>query len=124
MPLLESGQLRTVNGEFELAPGIVLEPTGGHSPGHQVVRISSEGHEALYPGDLVPTTAHLKPNWLMSWDLDPAVTYSRKVWLLEEAARKGTLVFWSHDPRLSACRVEKAGDGYAVAEGTEMEARP
>jgi len=31
-------QLRTFEDEYEVAPGVVIHRTGGHTPGHSVVR--------------------------------------------------------------------------------------
>ncbi|MBU4173376.1 MAG: MBL fold metallo-hydrolase [Actinobacteria bacterium] len=111
MPLYESGQVELVTGEEEVAPGVWVEHTGGHTRGHQVVHLNSGGEEAVYPGDLVPTSAHLKVNWLMAWDMYPEVTCERKKRLLETAARRGTLVLFTHDPHLAAAGVveERAG---------------
>lgn len=122
LPLYRRGQLVTVNGEAEAVPGVRLELTAGHTPGHQVVRFISGDEEAVYPGDLVPTAAHLRPNWLMAWDLDPRETFARKSRLLEEAARGATTLFFSHDPVLAACRISKTDGGFEVIEGSEMEA--
>lgn len=109
VPLERGGQLERVAGEHEVAPGVWVEPAPGHTPGHQVVRIRSEGEEALYLGDLVPTTAYLRLNWLMSWDLEPCVVYEEKARLLKDAAVRGVLLFFSHDPAVACGRIERVG---------------
>lgn len=109
VPLERDGRLERVSGEREVAPGVWVEPAPGHTPGHQVVRLKSDGEEALYLGDLVPTTAYLRLNWLMSWDLEPLVTYEEKARLLEDAAGRGVLLFWSHDPEVACGRIVRAG---------------
>jgi glyoxylase-like metal-dependent hydrolase (beta-lactamase superfamily II) len=40
------GQLRTFENEYEVTPGVVVQRTGGHTPGHSVVRLASGGREA------------------------------------------------------------------------------
>lgn len=110
LPLERSGRLEVVAGEREVAPGVRVEPAPGHTAGHQVVRLRSQGEEALYLGDLVPTTAYLKLNWLMSWDLEPLVMYGEKARLLEDAARRGVLLFWSHDPEIACGRIARSGE--------------
>ena len=108
-PLGGSGQVELLSGPAEIAPGITVEPARGHTHGHQLVRIRSGGEEALYLGDLVPTAAHLKPSWLMSWDLEPTAAYREKERILEDAAARGVLLFFSHDPEIAAAKVEGAG---------------
>lgn len=116
-PLTE--RLELVDGDSEIAPGITVQLTAGHTPGHQVVWIRSEGMEGVFAGDLVPTAAHLKLNWLMAWDLDPETLYDAKAGLLERCAREKTTVFLAHDPHVAACRVRREKpDLYAVDEAS------
>lgn len=118
-----SQRIELVDGEAEVAPGVSVELTGGHTPGHQVVRLSSQGREAVFAGDLVPTTAHLKLNWLMAWDLEPEKLYDEKARLLERCAKKKTMIFWAHDPDWAACRVvEKEPGRFSIEEGSAVRA--
>ncbi len=45
--------------EKEIIPGITLLKTGGHTPGHQVIKISDKEKTAYYLGDLVPSPGQL-----------------------------------------------------------------
>ena len=44
-------QLRTFEKEYEVAPGVVVQRTGGHTPGHSVVRLASGGDRLTFAGD-------------------------------------------------------------------------
>ena len=123
VPLLETGRLQVVSGTTEVARGVRVEVTGGHTRGHQVVRLRSGGDEALYLGDIVPTAAHLKLNWLMAWDLQPELVYAAKERLLGDAVDRGVTVFFSHDPRVAGCRLERSSRGsFQMIEETIIEA--
>jgi glyoxylase-like metal-dependent hydrolase (beta-lactamase superfamily II) len=122
VPLEESGLLRIISGDVEVAPGISVELTGGHTSGHQVVRLRSSGDEAVFLGDIVPTAAHLRLNWLMAWDMEPRVVYEAKERLLTDAASRGVLCFFAHDPRIAGCRLEHSDGGFRPIEGTIIEA--
>lgn len=39
--LLHDGRLRCRRGEYRLAPGVLVTHVGGHTPGHQVVRVAT-----------------------------------------------------------------------------------
>lgn len=122
-PLLESEQIETVDGDKEVAPGVFVERTGGHTRGHQVVRFLSGGEEALYLGDLVPTTAHLRLNWLMSWDLEPEVVYEERVRILADAEKRQVTVFFCHDPEVAASRISRhSPSSYDLVESTIIKA--
>jgi glyoxylase-like metal-dependent hydrolase (beta-lactamase superfamily II) len=40
--------LRTFEDEYEVAPGVVIQRTGGHTPGHSVVRMASGGDRLTF----------------------------------------------------------------------------
>ena len=117
--LIESGQIETVDGDEEVAQGVFVERTGGHTKGHQVVRLISGGEEALYLGDLVPTAAHLRLNWLMSWDLEPEVVYEERARILADVEKRQVRVFFCHDPEVASSRINRhSPSSYELVEST------
>src|SRR5215471_7934216 len=46
-------QLKPFEAEHEVAPGVVAQRTGGHTPGHSVVRLASSGDRLTFAGDAV-----------------------------------------------------------------------
>jgi glyoxylase-like metal-dependent hydrolase (beta-lactamase superfamily II) len=72
---------------------------------HQVVSIESAGKRAVYLGDVVPTSAHLAPNWIMGIDLYPVDTLSEKQVILKEAADARSMLFFYHDPAIAAASI-------------------
>lgn len=120
LPLMEERLVRLVSGEVQLLPGIWVKRTGGHTSGHQIVRLESGGESGVYLGDIIPTVAHLRMNWIMAWDLYPTALWEKKALLLEKASQANTIVFWAHDPHLIGGRVELDSPGiYRVASGSE-----
>lgn len=111
VPLEKEGRLELISGRREIAPGVILEPTGGHTAGHQIVRFISGEDEAIYPGDILPTCAHLRPHWLMAWDMDPRSVWSTKMLLLEELAERKSMVMFTHDPSVAAARISAVSPG-------------
>jgi len=122
VPLERAGLLRLVEGAAEIAPGVSVERAPGHTGGHQVVRFVSGDGQALYPGDLLPTTAHLRLSWLMGWDMEPAELYDVKARMLEDAAARGTVIFFTHDPGHFCARIAPGREGeYEIIEGTALQ---
>jgi glyoxylase-like metal-dependent hydrolase (beta-lactamase superfamily II) len=71
-----------------------------------------EGGEktAVFPADLLPTTAHLNDAWIMGFDLFPMETLAFKKRFVREAIDREYLVFFEHDPVIVAGYVrEKDG---------------
>jgi glyoxylase-like metal-dependent hydrolase (beta-lactamase superfamily II) len=97
-PLGEAGLLQLVDGETELAPGVRVIPTPGHTRGHQSVLVGFEGGpRALFLGDVVPTAVHTRLPWVMAYDLDPARTLETKRALFRRALVENWLLLWGHD---------------------------
>ena len=97
-PLMETGQLETIEGEVEVVPGVTVMVTRGHTRFHQSVKIESEGEVALFLGDFVPTLSHLKNPFIMGYDLYPLETLKNKHKILPQACRRGWLLVFEHDP--------------------------
>jgi glyoxylase-like metal-dependent hydrolase (beta-lactamase superfamily II) len=66
-----SGQLRTFENEYEVAPGVVVQRTGGHTPGHSVVRLASGGDRLTFAGDAVFQVGFEHPDWYNGFEHDP-----------------------------------------------------
>jgi glyoxylase-like metal-dependent hydrolase (beta-lactamase superfamily II) len=105
--LAETGQLRLVEGDAEITPGIMVRLTGGHTQGHQMVLVQSEGLTACYPGDVMLSTGHIKPNFITAYDLHQEKTYAVKKQLIEEACKGRWVMVWGHDMNEWASRLEK-----------------
>ncbi|WP_163653407.1 MBL fold metallo-hydrolase [Listeria sp. PSOL-1] len=62
----------------EVAPGISLRHTGGHSAGHAVVTIETNGERAIHMGDIFPTSAHQNVLWVTAYDDYPMDSIYKK----------------------------------------------
>lgn len=116
-PLENSRQLRLVDGDVEITPGIFGRITGGHTNGQQALFIQSEGETAVYLADACPTTRHLPALWCMSYDMDLLQSRRIKPLLLGEIADRGWLALFDHDPDFAATRLRRDPDReFAVTE--------
>lgn len=111
--LKKSNRLMLVEGEIDISPGVVLRHTGGHTRGHQLVEISSEGQVAVHLGDLFPTHAHANPLWVMAYDNFPLEVIDRKIECFEHYRGKKCWYTFYHDPFVRACRLDEK---YSVTE--------
>jgi glyoxylase-like metal-dependent hydrolase (beta-lactamase superfamily II) len=77
------------------AEGLTLIKTGGHTPGHMIVKFSDQEKKAYFMGDLVPTEYHLNHYSMKLVDTDPIQAKKTKTILLKQALReKATLYFY------------------------------
>ena len=120
LPLRDAGQLRLVDGDVEVARGVRLIVTGGHTEAHAAVVVESKGVTAVYLGDICPTSAHLPPLWGMSYDVDMLQLRRKKVEMLGQVADHGWIAVFNHDPNRAAARLLRESERtFSVAEGYE-----
>jgi glyoxylase-like metal-dependent hydrolase (beta-lactamase superfamily II) len=107
-------QTEFLDGDCDIVPGVGVEVVPGHTRHLQCVRVESEGQQAYFISDLVPTQAHLAFPWIMSFDLYPLETLANKHRLLPELALLEAIVIFPHDPSAAWVRLIDA-DGKIVA---------
>jgi glyoxylase-like metal-dependent hydrolase (beta-lactamase superfamily II) len=106
------GQLRPFETEYEVAPGVVVCRTGGHTPGHSVVRLASGGDRLTFAGDAVFQVAFDNPGWFNGFEHDPEEAAGVRVGLLQELAATREPLVATHLPFPSVCRVAVAGNAF------------
>jgi len=104
--------LRTFDEEHEVAPGVVVRRTGGHTPGHSVVRMASGGDGLTFAGDAVFTVGFEQPDWHNGFEHDPEEAARVRVRLLRELAKSGEMLVATHLPFPSIGRVAADGDAF------------
>jgi glyoxylase-like metal-dependent hydrolase (beta-lactamase superfamily II) len=117
VPLEMSGQLRLVDGDVDIVPGIHARITGGHTDGQMALFIYSGGQTAVYLADACPTWGHLPSLWCMSYDMDLLQSRRIKPVLLGEIVEQGWWALSDHDPDHAAARLKTDPQReFAVAE--------
>ncbi|TXI10831.1 MAG: MBL fold metallo-hydrolase [Rhizobium sp.] len=106
------GQLRLFDDEYEVAPGVIVRRTGGHTPGHSVVRLASGGDRLTFAGDAVFAVGFEHPDWYNGFEHDPEEAARVRVSLLTELAASGEQLVATHLPFPSVGRVAVDGDHF------------
>lgn len=108
-PLLERGLLQGFEGSQTLLEGLEAHVLGGHSDGVSVLLLGEGDDRAIFWADVVPTTHHIQPPYIMAYDLNAGLSYEvRREWI-ERAADGGWLGLFYHDPEHPMARI--AADG-------------
>ncbi|MET0528057.1 MAG: MBL fold metallo-hydrolase [Microvirga sp.] len=103
-------QLHTFDVEQEVAPGVVVTRTGGHTPGHSVVRMASSGERLMFAGDAIFPVSFDHPEWHNGFEHDPEEATRVRLRLMQELAENGAWLVSTHMPFPSVGRVAAAGD--------------
>jgi len=107
-PLVESGQMNLVDGDFQVVPGVWMSHAPGHNRDMMVVTAESRGETFCFLSDLVPTAAHVQPSWVASFDLYPLQTIETKQEWLTKAVDQNWICGFAHDPVVDFARIARA----------------
>jgi glyoxylase-like metal-dependent hydrolase (beta-lactamase superfamily II) len=105
-------RLRPFETEYEVAPGVVACRTGGHTPGHSVVRLASGDDRLTFAGDAVFQVAFDRPDWFNGFEHDPEEAARVRVRLLQELAATREALVATHLPFPSVCHVALSGNAF------------
>jgi glyoxylase-like metal-dependent hydrolase (beta-lactamase superfamily II) len=108
-PLVDSGRMTLVDGDYEVAPGIWMRRAPGHNRDMCIVTAESNRRTFCFWSDLVPTASHLQPTWVMAFDLYPMECIDQKSRWLARAADEEWICGFSHDAQIGFARVERDG---------------
>lgn len=107
--LQQAGLLELVEGDRDLSAEVKLIAAPGESPGHQIVRISSQGQTFYCLGDLYHHPAEVEhPSWMSIWD-DATTNVASRSTLAEAALADNALLVAAHIPGIG--RLERTATG-------------
>jgi len=113
LPVVEAGQARLVEADFELEDGIWLTPAFGHSPGQVCVNFRSKGGHAIFTGDMMHHPLQcVEPDWSTMFCPEPGEAAQSRRRILAEVADSATIVVPAHFPGQTAGYVDSAGDAW------------
>jgi len=113
-PLVEADLVQVVDGEVEVAPGVRVLSSPGHTRGHQSVLVDGGARKALFLGDVVPTSVHVPLPWIMAYDVDVEATLASRKRLYRLASDEEWLLLFGHD-RHHGAYLERDERGQPIA---------
>lgn len=115
-PYVKSGRLKPFDGRTELIPGVHARPAYGHTPGHTVYEVQSDGEKLVLWGDLMHVAAvqFPLPAATVAFDAMPAQSAANRAQVYREAARGGAWIAAAHIgfPGIGKIRADEKGGGY------------
>jgi glyoxylase-like metal-dependent hydrolase (beta-lactamase superfamily II) len=113
-PYVAAGKFKAFDGDTELVPGVKAVASRGHTPGHSIYKVESQGQTLVLWGDLMHVAAvqFPDPSVTIQFDTDSKAAAIQRKRAYAEAAKQGQLVGSAHlsFPGLGHLRAE--GKGY------------
>lgn len=102
-------QVKTFHTHKEIAPGIEMIHTGGHSAGHSIVHFQDQKRNIWHLADLMPTHAHQHVLWVLAYDDYPMDSIAKKQEYLLPAIEKEDWFMFYHDYKYRMIRWDETG---------------
>ena len=125
VPIEARGLLTALEGTTEILPGLKFHVLGGHSDGVSVITFNqgASGDTAIFWSDVVPTTHHVQPPYIMAYDIDVVKSYEVRSEWLERAARENWIGLFYHDVDHAFGRLRREGKRYVCEPMAGLELR-
>jgi glyoxylase-like metal-dependent hydrolase (beta-lactamase superfamily II) len=113
-PYQAAGHFKPFSGDGELSPGIAAFAAHGHTPGHSVYQVTSQGQKLLLLGDLIHVAAVQMPHpkVAISFDNDAKAAVAQRLRIFGDSARQSELVGGAHLSFPGLGYLNRQGDGY------------
>lgn len=109
-PLEKYQRVALADSEVEVAPGVRVIPTPGHTPGHQCVALTSGAEMAVYTGDLFHHASQIEhPEWSPLFDVLPELSVESRRKIFSQARETGSLLLTAHLPAPGIARLPASG---------------
>lgn len=113
-PYQAAGHFKPFSNDGELSPGIAAFAAHGHTPGHSVYQVTSQGKKLLLMGDLIHVAAvqFAHPQVAISFDSDAKAAVAQRLRVFGDSARQSELVGAAHLSFPGLGYLNKQGEGY------------
>ncbi len=106
--------IRQVNNDTEVAPGVRSLSAFGHTPGHTAFHVASGSDQLMVVGDIanLPALFVTNPTWQAVFDADPATATATRLKLFDRAIAESAVIAGYHFGFPNAGTISKDGNGY------------
>jgi len=113
-PYVQAGKFKPILGDTQLVPGIKAVDTHGHTPGHTIYAVESNGQKLMVWGDLMHVAAvqFPEPEVTIAFDVDSKLAAAQRKKAYAEAAKERYLIGSAHLPFPGLGHLRAARKGY------------
>ena len=117
-PVVDAGQARMVSLPYAISPSLSVEPAAGHTVGHALLRLESEGVRADFVGDVVHHPVQVfRPELHLPGCDDLAMAIATRRAVFRRASDEGALLFPAHFAEPHHGRVAVDGEEFVFLPG-------
>jgi len=113
-PYIAAGKFKAIEADGDIVPGVKSSAAYGHTPGHTVYVVESQGQKLVLVGDLIHVGAVQfdKPAVTIAFDTDEKAAAAMRRKVFDQAAKEGAIVGAAHLQFPGMGHLRSAGKGY------------
>lgn len=116
IPIQELGHLHFIADDLKISENVSGILAQGHTESMFCPKINVNGKTLVFMADMIPSSGHIKPNYVMGYDIRPLDTMKERSAFLEEAVALDYTLFFEHDLNLECGKVIHTDRGYNLGD--------
>ncbi len=113
LPVIEAGQEVLVEEGYMIDKDMIVELAAGHTPGHYLIRLNTDGKRAIFCGDVIHHAIQVyAPHWNHMADEDPVTAMETRLKTLQGCAETGALLFPTHFGAPHVVSIKASASGF------------
>ncbi|MBB44125.1 MAG: MBL fold metallo-hydrolase [Rhodospirillaceae bacterium] len=113
LPIMQSGQGKLVDSNYQIETGLNFEPAYGHTPGSIILHVEEGGREAIVCGDVMHHPVQVRyPNWSSAFCEDPILSAKYRWDMLTRFSGTGAIILPAHFLSPFYGPIEKERNGF------------
>ena len=114
LPIQELGHLKFMPDNLQITDNISGILAQGHTESMFCPKISIGNQMLVFMADMIPSIGHIKPNYVMGYDIRPLETMKERESFLKKAVSDEYILFFEHD-LITECGTISVGErGYQI----------
>lgn len=111
LPIQESGQLHFLKEGEDLFPGFSVYWANGHTESQMIPVIDYKDTQLVFCADVAPSVGHIRPAWVMAYDIRPLDSMQEREFIMNRAAEKKQILFFEHDALNECAQLQMSEKG-------------
>jgi len=120
LPIQEMGHLDFIGEDLKISENISGILAQGHTESMYCPKINVNGETLVFMADMIPSTGHIKPNYVMGYDIRPLDTMREREAFLKEAVANDYTLYFEHDLNIECGKVILTDRGYKLGDAGKL----
>jgi glyoxylase-like metal-dependent hydrolase (beta-lactamase superfamily II) len=114
LPIQELGHLKFMPDNLQITDNISGILAQGHTESMFCPKISIGNQMLVFMADMIPSIGHIKPNYVMGYDIRPLETMKERESFLKKAVSYEYILFFEHDLTTECGTISVGERGYQI----------